>query len=200
MSRLYKYKVEKKQGFKRKFVIGLVSLSTTFVLTTGVAFANSELNISTLLQDWYSKKANEAIVKMEGEVQRELEEQKLRLKEEVQLKLQSSAEEIDSFTETQTNKIIAEIQKYADELIKNANFSNGAEKQQIEAKLAAIQNEATQAIDALFSSSGEEATDPASSNNDSDVIEEVEEEEEIKKEDKKEKGQEKKNVKEEDQP
>lgn len=151
MTRINKFKIEKKQGIKRKFVIGLVSLSTTFVLTTGVAFANSELDISTLLQNWYSKKANEAIVKMETAVQSEVEFQKIRLKEEVQLKLQSSAEEIDSFTKSQTGEIIKEIQNYADELIRNANFSNDSEKQQIAAQLSAIQNEAFQAINQIFS-------------------------------------------------
>ncbi|RXJ02786.1 hypothetical protein DS745_05610 [Anaerobacillus alkaliphilus] len=153
MSRLSKYQYEKKQSYKRKLVIGLVSLSTTFVLTTGVAFANSDIDISTLLQNWYNKKANEAIQSMEVAVENELERQKQRLKEEVQLALERSAFEIASFTQQQIEMITNLIEEHADHLVANINYFNDTERQKIESQLTDIMNDAIQAMNQLISDS-----------------------------------------------
>jgi preprotein translocase subunit SecD len=142
MSRIEKYRTEKRQVIKRIFIIGLVSLSTTFVVTTGVAFANSNMDISSMLQSWFNQKSNESITKIDEAVQHEVEQQKIRLKEEVQLKLQSSAEELNTFTEQKKSEIITSIQNHADQLIDHVSPSKESEEDKIKAQLESIQNEA----------------------------------------------------------
>lgn len=132
MTRKDTYK--KKHHFSLKLLIGVLLLSGTIVGNIGVAFADQDIN--TLLTSWFSKKGQESISSIETAVSTEKEQQKIRLKEELQSELANSAQLLQQYTEEEKQKRILELQQYADKLIEEMKLENNqAEKQRIAADM-----------------------------------------------------------------
>jgi hypothetical protein len=127
---------------KKKFLVGLVSLSTMAILTMNVSFADED--IQAKLQNWYETKAQAALKNIDLSVRNEVEVQKERLREEVQLKMKKSSDEMDKFTENQKQLHIDAIRKYSDGLISQIEFSNEEEKENLLKQLSQIQKNAEQ--------------------------------------------------------
>jgi hypothetical protein len=127
---------------KKKFLVGLVSLSTMAILTMNVSFADED--IQAKLQNWYETKAQAALKNIDLSVRTEVEVQKERLREEVQLKMKESSEEMDRFTDNQTQLHVEAVQMYSEELINQIQFSNEEEKENLLKQLSQIQKNAEQ--------------------------------------------------------
>ncbi|QHW32299.1 hypothetical protein GZH47_16785 [Paenibacillus rhizovicinus] len=143
----------RKLGNKRinkKVAAGIVFLMVTFTGTMGIAYA--DVDIAGTLQSWFNKKTDLAVTSLTQSIQSETDTQKAQLKKELQLRLEASAQEIDTFTEEQRTKYIAAIQKHAAELIASMNINNDQDRQQIQAKLQTITDSAMQAMDTLSGS------------------------------------------------
>jgi hypothetical protein len=137
MSRLKKHRKKNK-----KFIVGLVSLSTMAILTMNVSFADED--IQAKLQNWYETRTQNALEIIEGSIKAEVEVQKERLREEVQLKMKKASDEMDQFTENQEQHHIEAIRKYSDVLINEIQFSNEEEKENLVKQLSQIQKSAEQ--------------------------------------------------------
>lgn len=132
MTREDKYK--KKNHFSLKLLIGVLLVSLTIVGNIGVAFADQDIN--SLLTNWFNKKGQESISTIENAIATEKEQQKIRLKEELQSELKNSAQLLEQYTEEERQKRILDLQQYADKLIEDMKLENNqAEKQRIAADM-----------------------------------------------------------------
>ncbi|WP_040207389.1 hypothetical protein [Neobacillus jeddahensis] len=124
-----KEKFKKKHHFSLKFLIGVLLLSGTIVGNIGVAFADQD--IPSLLSNWFTNKGNESIRSIENAIMTEKEQQKARLKEELQSELDQSAQQLEQYTEVEKQKRITALQEYANQLIEDMKLDNNAEEKQI---------------------------------------------------------------------
>ncbi|MEH7299364.1 hypothetical protein [Neobacillus drentensis] len=135
MSRTVKYK--RKKHFRIKILIGVLLLSSTIAGNIGVAFADQDIN--SLLTSWFNKKGQESISTIENAIMTEKEQQKVRLKEELQSELNNSAQLMNQYTEDEKQKRIQALQEYADQLVENMKIENNKEeKQRISAEMEQI--------------------------------------------------------------
>ncbi|ETI70125.1 hypothetical protein [Neobacillus vireti] len=125
---------KKKNHFRLKLLIGVLLLSGTIVGNIGVAFADQDIN--SLLTNWFTKKGQESISAIENAIATEKEQQKIRLKEELQSELKNSAQLLEKYTKEEKQKRILALQQYADKLIEDMKLENNqAEKQRIAADM-----------------------------------------------------------------
>jgi len=132
---------------KVKILIGVLFLIVSIGGGMGVAFADSDIN--GLLTNWFSKKGTESISSIEQAVMTEKDKQKERLKQELQIELQKSQEQLSSFTEEEKEKRIQEIRDYADQLIANIKIDNSGKKQGIINQFNTIVEQAKASMDQL---------------------------------------------------
>lgn len=145
MSRKEKYKAKKQ--FRIKLLIGVLLLSSTIGGNIGMAFADQD--IQSLLSNWFNQKGQESIQTIEDAIMTEKEQQKVRLKEELQSELKNSAQLMDQFTEEEKQKRIQALQEYADQLIKNMKLDNNKEKQKISDEMDKIIQKAINELDKI---------------------------------------------------
>jgi hypothetical protein len=145
MSRKEKYKTKK--HFRIKLLIGVLLLSSTIVGNIGIAFADQDIH--SLLSNWFNQKGQESIRTIETAIMTEKEQQKVRLKEELQSELTNSAQLMDQFTEEEKQKRIQALQKYADQLIENMKLDNDKEKQRIVAEMDQVIQKAIKELDKI---------------------------------------------------
>ncbi|MEH7439307.1 hypothetical protein V7182_17680 [Neobacillus drentensis] len=145
MSRKEKYKPKK--HFRIKLLIGVLLLSSTIVGNIGIAFADQDIH--SLLSNWFNQKGQESIRTIETAIMTEKEQQKVRLKEELQSELTNSAQLMDQFTEEEKQKRIQALQEYADQLIENMKLDNDKEKQRIVAEMDQVIQKAIKELDKI---------------------------------------------------
>lgn len=125
---------KKKSHFILKILIGVLLLSGAIVGNIGVAFADQDIN--SLLTNWFNQKGQESISTINNAIMTEKEQQKIRLKEELQSELSNSAQLLEQYTKEEKQKRILELRQYADKLIEDMRLEhNQAEKQRIAAEM-----------------------------------------------------------------
>ncbi|GGD91221.1 hypothetical protein [Paenibacillus nasutitermitis] len=144
-------KEERKMAWpKKKIAAGIVSLTIAFTATTGIAYA--DIDLAGLLQSWFNKKTEIVMESLGQSIQSETDKQKILLKEELQLRLQASATELDAYTEEQKRLHTEAIKQYAAALIANMDIDNEQDRQQMLDKLQIITDSAQEAMNALAGS------------------------------------------------
>lgn len=147
---LSRRKTAKTSRMRRKVAIVIVSLTVAVTATTGMVFADTD--IAGTLRAWFDKKTETAMNDLAQSVQSETDLQKTRLKEELRIRLDASAKELDVYTEEQQRLYKEAIDQYADSLVAGMNIDNGQDRQQIRSKLQTIADSAKAAMDALSGS------------------------------------------------
>jgi len=135
---------------KNKVAVGIVSLTVAFTATTGIAYA--DVDLAGLLQSWFNKKTETVMENLGQSIQSETDKQKILLKEELQLRLQASAKELDAYTEEQKRLHAEAIEQYAAALIANLEINNDQDREQILNKLQMIADSAKEAMNSLAGS------------------------------------------------
>lgn len=148
ITRKEKFKKNSKQ-LKVKILIGVLFLIVSIGGGMGVVFADSDIN--GLMTNWFSKKGTESISSIEQAVMTEKDKQKERLKQELQIELQKSQEQLSSFTEEEKEKRIQEVRDYADQLIANLKIDNSGKKQGIINQFNTVVEQAKASMDQLAS-------------------------------------------------
>ncbi|MBT2678656.1 hypothetical protein J7E38_06545 [Bacillus sp. ISL-35] len=147
----------------KKFLVGLVSLSTMAILTMNVSFADED--IQAKLQNWYETKTQAALKNIDLSVRTEVEVQKERLREEVQLKMKESSKDMDEFAEKQKQTHIEAVRNYSEQLMNKIQFSNEEEKNNLLKQLSEIQKNAEQEMLNVVNSPGTYKEKTATENN-----------------------------------
>lgn len=143
LSRKVKFKTKKQS--KLKLSIGVLFLTAVVLGNIGVAFADQD--ISSLLTNWFSKKGTESVSTIEKAIMTEKEQQKQRLKEELQLEIDKSSKQLQQFTEDEKEKRIQGLRDYADQLAANINVDNSKEKQKVIDEMDSIIQKAINELD-----------------------------------------------------
>ncbi|WP_042462232.1 hypothetical protein [Neobacillus dielmonensis] len=139
---------KKRIRFSLKLLIGVLLLSAVMVGHIGVAFADQDIN--SLLTNWFNKKGQDSVSSIEKAIAAEEEQQKLRLKEELQTELADSAQLLDQYTQEEKQRRILELQQYADKLIEDMKLENNqAEKARIAAEMDKEVQKAIKAMDKI---------------------------------------------------
>lgn len=125
---------------KYRLLVGILFLSITIGSSIGFVYADQDIH--GLLSRWFDNKGSESILTIEQAIMTEKDRQKMRLKEELQLELKRSEDDLISFTEQERMNRINELKEYTNHLIANLHIDNEAEKQQMSEKLLFIMNEA----------------------------------------------------------
>lgn len=133
---------------KHKLIIGSSILTIAILLSSTIAFADAD--ISGLLTNWYNKKAETAKAVVEQSVNKELETQKVRIREELEAKMKASSEELDKYVNAEKESRTKAIRDYADKLINEAKFSNEEHEKEISGKLNEIESNAKGAMDEVI--------------------------------------------------
>ncbi|WP_249900377.1 hypothetical protein [Paenibacillus sp. PK3_47] len=132
---------------KQRLLIGIVSVSTLTVFSTGLTFADTDLKAKVRI--WADQQAGSALSVLKQSISSETEVQKARLQEELRLGLQLQAEEMNKFTEQQRSKYSDELRAHADSLIAGLEFESEEDKAEMLRKLEAIAASAEQAMNHL---------------------------------------------------
>lgn len=140
----------KAQRVGTKVAAGIVSLTIAVTVTTGIAYA--DVDTRAALQAWFNKKTSMVMADLEQSVQSETDKQKALLKDQLQLRLETSSRQLDEYTEDQKRRHAEAIEQHANALIANLTFNNEQDRQQIQAKLEAITVSAMAAMDGLAES------------------------------------------------
>ncbi|MBM6619136.1 hypothetical protein [Bacillus suaedaesalsae] len=130
---------------KVKFLIGAILLSVGIGSSVNVAFADQDIH--ALLTNWFDKKKVESINEIEQAIMSEKETQKQRLKEQLQVEIQKSEEELQLFTDAEKEARVLALQQYTDALIANFNVDNSNKEEKLSAELDAIVQEAIEKMD-----------------------------------------------------
>lgn len=143
--------IERKAArLKSKVVAGIVSLMIATVATTGIAFA--DVDLQGTLMSWFGKKTELAIESLEQSIKAETETQKGLLEQQLRQQLADASSEIDTFTETERNETIKAIQDHAANLLEANSIDSEADLQQIQNKLQQIADSAISAMNSLVNS------------------------------------------------
>lgn len=137
-----KERIQKNNNKKAKVLIGTVLLSAGIASSVSVAFADQ--NIDAMLTNWFNNKKSESIQKIEQAIMSEKEIQKDRLKEQLQLEIQQSEKELQTFTEEEKQRRVDELKRYTDELIANIDVNNENKEKKIAKELETILQNAEQ--------------------------------------------------------
>lgn len=123
-----KEKFKRRKPINLKILVGVLLLSGLIVGNIGVAFADQDVN--ALLTNWFNKKGQESISSIEKAIMTEKEQQKARLKEELQLEMSNSAKLLEQYTEEEKNKRVLALRQYADQLLEEMKLENNKEEKQ----------------------------------------------------------------------
>lgn len=140
----------KPRSTSKRILIGIVSVSTLAVFSMGLSFADTDLKAKVRI--WADQQAGTAVMALHQAIGSETEVQKARLQEELRLGLEQQAEEMNKFTEQQTQHYLDELRKHADTLIAGLHFSSEDDKAEMISKLEAITESAEQAMNHLENS------------------------------------------------
>lgn len=142
---------------KRKLIIGLLLV---FVLTAGsLTVVIADTSISGVLSVWLSNKTEESIQAIDTEIQNEQAKQTERLKAELQANMNQLEKEMDVFVETEKQKRLTAIEKYADELLTEIPVDGLDGKTEIEKELDRIYQEAIEEMNAISDNQEREASE-----------------------------------------
>lgn len=123
-----KEKFKRRKPINLKILVGVLLLSGMIVGNIGVAFADQDVN--ALLTNWFNKKGQESMSSIEKAIMTEKEQQKARLKEELQLEMSNSAKLLAQYTEEEKNKRVLALRQYADQLLEEMKLENNKEEKQ----------------------------------------------------------------------
>ncbi|WP_066315914.1 hypothetical protein [Bacillus sp. FJAT-29814] len=123
-----KEKFKRRKPINLKIFVGVLILSGLIVGNIGVAFADQDVN--ALLTNWFNKKGKESISSIEKAIMTEKEQQKARLKEELELEMSNSAKLLEQYTEEEKNKRVLALRQYADQLLEEMKLENNKEEKQ----------------------------------------------------------------------
>lgn len=123
-----KEKFKRRKPINLKILVGVLLLSGMIVGNIGVAFADQDVN--ALLTNWFNKKGQESMSSIEKAIMTEKEQQKARLKEELQLEMSNSAKLLEQYTEEEKNKRVLALRQYADQLLEEMKLENNKEEKQ----------------------------------------------------------------------
>ena len=147
---------KKKSVIKNKFLIGTLLLSIGIGSSINVAFADQD--IEAMLLNWFDKQKNQSIEKIESAIMSEKELQMQRLKEELQIEIAKAEKELNQFTDKEKKARQQELKKYTNQLIKDFDVDDKAEKERINAELNAIVEKARSEMDNINDSSTKAST------------------------------------------
>lgn len=139
--------VNKKEARKRRrkkksrlemvrLLIGAVLLIGIIGSSVSITFANQD--IQSLLTNWFDTQRGHAIDEIKGAIDTEREIQTERLKEELQLEIQSADKQLQTFTAEEKEKRISELRRYTDELINSFEIDNSESESVVKSELESI--------------------------------------------------------------
>lgn len=139
----------KERARKMKKKSRIKYIASTLILALSLGIGNVALaggNASSLLSQWFDKKANESITQIDQSIQVEKDKALKKLQAELQADIKQSEKDINAFTQQEKEKRVQEIQRYTDELISKMDGQDEETKKKIQSNLDAITQQAKQEL------------------------------------------------------
>lgn len=140
-------RLKRKQSKTRKFLAGTLFLIIILGSSIQVTFADED--ISAILSNWFNNKTEESINEIDEAISVEQQKQTERLKEELQLEIESAEDQLHEFIQAEKSKRVQELESYADELFHNYEPGNEKQQNDIAAELDRILEEAKVEMNAV---------------------------------------------------
>jgi hypothetical protein len=151
-------KIRVKSARNKKILIGVLFLSIIISSGVGISFADTDINGK--MTKWFTDRGTESYQTIENAISNEKEDQKIRLKEELELEFNKSRENLRQFTESEKNERVQQLRNYTDKLISGIHFDNQDEMSSVRAQLESILEKATGEMNQVNAQPSEKTEDP----------------------------------------
>ncbi|MEK3976998.1 hypothetical protein [Psychrobacillus sp. FSL K6-1267] len=144
VSRVEKYKKKRRI---RKSVLIVAALFLVLTFGTGLNKALADLDVQTLLTNWFNEKQNESVKDIEGAVASETDRLMRGLGEDLEKEMTKAQQDLVNFTKTQKESRIAALQSYAQDLKSSLKIDNSEQEAAILANIDTIVAQAKAQMD-----------------------------------------------------
>lgn len=131
----------------KKILIGTLLLIIIIVGSVQVAFADED--IAAMLTNWFDQKTEASMEEIEDVIQVEQKKQTARLKEELQLAIESANQQFDAFVEEEKSQAVEELQKHTEQLIEELDVDDEALKNEMKDKFDDIIRDARKEMESV---------------------------------------------------
>ncbi|GFZ81477.1 hypothetical protein GCM10008018_29010 [Paenibacillus marchantiophytorum] len=143
---------EKQRKVKSKRIVAAGIVSLTVILTASAGVSYADIDLAGTMASWFNKKTEQVIQNLDQSMKSETDVQKELLKKELQVRLEASARNLESFTEEQKKIHVQALAQYTQALLAQTNVRTEQDRQQITDKLQLILDSAKSAMDTLAGS------------------------------------------------
>lgn len=144
VSRVEKYKKKRRI---RKSVLIVAALFLVLTFGTGLNKALADLDVQTLLTNWFNEKQSVSVKDIEGAVASETDRLMRGLGEDLEQEMTKAQQDLVNFTKTQKESRIAALQSYAQDLKASLKIDNSEQEAAILANIDTIVAQAKAQMD-----------------------------------------------------